>query len=77
MEDLRKGTGTEGSDKLRDILDVEIRGVTPMERLESFLDQIVDPYHFKVGNAVVRVRFTESGKTLEESIKSYFLGLKC
>ena len=31
---------------------------------------------FQVGNTVVRVVFTEQGKTLKERLRAYFLSLK-
>ena len=73
---MHEGARTREVGELRDILDVEIRGDTPARRFESFLDQIGDPYHFRVGRTAVRVRFNESGKTLGDSLKTYFLGLK-
>ncbi len=77
LEELQKDDRKVTADELQDILDVEIRGDTPTQRLESFLGQIGDPYHFRVGKTVVKVRFNESGKTLENILKTYFLGLKC
>ncbi|MBE6069818.1 MAG: hypothetical protein E7211_19315 [Clostridium lundense] len=61
---------------LPDISNVSIHGDTPGERLENLLEQIGNPYFFKVGTTPVRVSFNTDGKPLEEMLKSHFLGLK-
>lgn len=63
-------------DRLQDILEVEVKGDTARQRLESFLIQAGNPYCFRVGNTPVRISFKACEKTLDEKIKSYFLGLK-
>lgn len=63
-------------DRLSDILNVEIRGETAVQRLESCPAQTDSPYCFRVGDTPVRISFQTCGETLEQKIKSYFLGLK-
>lgn len=63
-------------DQLSDILNVEIRGETAVQRLESCPAQVGSPYCFLVGDTPVRISFQSCGETLEQKIKSYFLGLK-
>lgn len=63
-------------DQLFDILDAEICGETAVRRLESCLAQVGNPYCFRVGNTPVRISFKSCEETLDEKIKSYFLGLK-
>lgn len=65
-----------GSDTLADILDVEINGDTPAERLDSFLSQVTNPYYFRVGETPVRISFISDEKMLENKLKSYFIGIK-
>lgn len=61
---------------LPDLLEVKIEGETPIQRLESYLDQAGNPYCFRVGKTPVRLLFHNEEKTLQEKLKSYFLSLK-
>ena len=61
---------------LPDLLDVKIEGETPAQRLESYLDQVGNPYLFRVGKTPVRLVFNKGGTPLESKLKSYFLSLK-
>ncbi len=36
------------------------------EKIQDFLSQIEDPYHFMVGEVEVEVSFSEEGETLQE-----------
>lgn len=63
-------------DALVDLMQVQISGATSMERLESTLRQVGNPYLFRVGNTPVRLRFSAEEATLEEKVKSYFIRLK-
>lgn len=63
-------------DQLSGLLNVEIRGETAVQRLESYLAQAGSPYCFRVGDTPVRISFQSCEETLEQKIKSYFLGLK-
>ena len=63
-------------DRLQDILTVEVSGETASQRLESYLDQVGNPYCFRVGNTPVRIPFKSCEETLDNKIKSYFMGLK-
>lgn len=63
-------------DRLQDILTVEVSGETASQRLESYLDQVGNPYCFRVGNTPVRISFKSCEETLDNKIKSYFMGLK-
>lgn len=61
---------------LPDLLEVEIKGESPMERLESLVNQVGNPYYFRVGKTPVRLLYHNEEKTLQEKLKSYFLSLK-
>ena len=37
------------------------------EKIQDFLSQIEDPYHFMVGEVEVEVSFSEEGETLQDS----------
>ena len=63
-------------DRLQDILTVEVSGETASQRLESYLDQVGNPYCFRVGNTPVRISFKSCEETLDKKIKTYFMGLK-
>ena len=60
---------------LSDLLSVEISGDTALERLDSFLSQVKNPYCFKVGKTPVKISFT-GDKPLEQHLKSHFMSLK-
>lgn len=52
---------------LVDIRDVRINRELPQEeRVKSFVEQIRNPYCFKVGPVVVNVSFSDSGATLND-----------
>ena len=61
---------------LQDILEVEVKGETASQRLESYLTQVGNPYCFRVGKTPVKISFKSCEETLDKKIKSYFLGLK-
>ncbi len=54
-------------DSLVDIRDVKIDRSLPVEELmKSYVEQIKNPYMFKVGNTVVRVSYKEDGPSFQE-----------
>lgn len=54
-------------DGLIDIRDVKLdSSLGQAERVQSFLQQIKNPYCFKVGDVVVNVAYTEGGATLND-----------
>lgn len=54
-------------DGLVDIRDVKLdSSLGQAERVQSFLQQIKNPYCFKVGDVVVNVAYTEGGVTLND-----------
>lgn len=55
------------SQPLVDIRDVKLDSrLEQPERIRSFLQQIKNPYCFKVGDIVVNVAYTEGGATLND-----------
>ncbi|MDR1736279.1 MAG: hypothetical protein LBR85_05350 [Oscillospiraceae bacterium] len=62
---------------LTDIKTVQILPSLPVEqRMSDYLRQIGNPYCFLCGKTPVKVRFTESEKTLDEAVKDHYLNLK-
>lgn len=57
--------------ELVDIRDVVIDKSLPLEeRVRSYVEQIKDPYCFKVGDVVVRVSYADKHKSLTDSFTS-------
>lgn len=61
---------------LVDIHDVKIDTELPlMERMRSFVEQIKNPYCYKCGKMVVKIRYSEKEATLEQRLISHFQSL--
>ena len=55
-------------DSLVDIRDVKIDRSQPVEeRVKSYVEQIKNPYLFKVGNTVVRVSYANTQATINDN----------
>lgn len=55
-------------DTLVDIRDVKIDGSSTLnERLKSYVEQVKNPYLFKLGNVVVRVSYANTQATLNDN----------
>jgi len=62
---------------LVDVKTVDIDTSLPIEnRMLRYLEQIKNPYCFLCGGTVVKVRFSDTGKTLDEAVKDHYFGLK-
>lgn len=58
-------------DSLVDIRNVQIDRSLPMEqRVQSYIDQIKNPYLFKVGNTVVHVSYADTERTMNDNFVS-------
>ena len=63
-------------DQLVDIKDVQINTSLPREeRMLDFIEQIKNPYCFKVGKAAVKVSFSDTDATVEDCLERYLLSL--
>ncbi len=73
LEALRQvDIATVDKDELVDIRTVEVDKDAPFEeRIRQFLEQIKNPYAFRVGDVAVKLEFAENGKSLREAIVSY------
>ena len=55
-------------DSLVDIRDVKIdRSMSVEDRMKSYVEQIKNPYMFKVGNTVVRVSYSNTQATINDN----------
>ena len=62
--------------ELVDIRDVVIDKSLPLEeRVRSYVEQIKDPYCFKVGDVVVRVSYADKDKSLTDSFTSMIVSM--
>lgn len=62
---------------LADIRNIHIDPAMPTaEKMQSYLEQIVNPYCFLCGDTPVKIRFVSESKTLKQSLCDYFLSLK-
>ena len=53
---------------LVDIRDVEIDETLPIEvRMKSYVEQIKNPYMFRVGDTIVRVSYANTQETLNDN----------
>lgn len=58
----------ENISQLVDIRDVKIdRNLPSDERIRSFIEQIKNPYCFKVGDTVVKVSFADTPNTITDN----------
>ena len=54
-------------ESLVDIRDVKLdSSMEQADRVRSFIQQVKNPYRFKVGDVVVNVAYTDGGATLNE-----------
>lgn len=65
---MREENRYASADQLVDIRDVKIDSSLPTEeRIKSFVEQIRDPYQFKIGSTVVHVAFANTQNTLTDN----------
>ena len=63
-------------DSLVDIRDVKIDRSLPVEeRMKSYVEQIKNPYMFKVGNTVVRVSYANTTQTINDNFLNFLMSL--
>ncbi len=63
----------ERKEQLVDLRDVHIDTSLPKaERIRSFVQQVKDPYHYRVGDVEVRVSYTDTSATLEDRFAQMF-----
>ena len=69
-EKMEKKNGRNGNtfEELVDIRNVKIDHTLPSdERVRSFIEQIKNPYCFKVGDTVVKVSFADTPNTITDN----------
>jgi len=63
-------------DSLVDIRDVKIDRSLPVEeRMKSYVEQIKNPYMFKVGNTIVRVSYANTEQTINDNFLNLLMSL--
>ena len=63
-------------DSLVDIRDVKIDRSLPVEeRMKSYVEQIKNPYMFKVGKTIVRVSYANTTQTINENFLNLLMSL--
>ena len=63
-------------DSLVDIRDVKIDRSLPVEeRMKSYVEQIKNPYMFKVGKTVVRVSYANTTQTINDNFLNLLMSL--
>ena len=63
-------------DSLVDIREVKIDRTQPVEeRMKSYVEQIKNPYLFKVGNTVVRVSYANTQATINDNFVNLLASL--
>ena len=61
---------------LVDITSIRLDGELPRkDRIRNFLEQIKNPYCYRVGKVVVKVSFADTDITLEDRLEHYIRGL--
>lgn len=61
---------------LVDTRDVKVDRSLPVEdRIRSYVEQVKDPYCFRVGDVKVRVSFASNGRTLNDSFTDMLASL--
>ena len=61
-------------DNLVDIKDISVdQNLSKRERIEEYLRQIKDPYHFRCGKFIVTAKFASEGPTIEECLHGLFI----
>lgn len=59
--------------KLVDLSSVSIaHAVSKEERIKKYIEDIGDPYNFKVGDMEVSVSFESDGESLQRKMEKYF-----
>ena len=55
---------------LVDLMSVQIDDALPVsDRIASFVEQIKNPYCFRVGNVAVKVKYKDSGPTFQQNFE--------
>lgn len=65
------------TDELQELTEIVIDESSPIEeRLKLFLQDIKNPFCFKVDGTAVQITFSDTERTLDEALKSYLTNLK-
>ena len=57
---------------ITDMKDIKIdKSLSPEKRVISLLEQVANPYVYKVGETIVKISFSGNGKTLQDCMEDY------
>ncbi len=63
------------SNELVDIKNIEIDTSKPkIEKLIDFIEKIKNPYLFKVGDIIVKIKFSNNNQSFQEKMENIILG---
>ena len=63
------------SNELVDIKNIEIDTSKPkIEKLIDFIEKIKNPYLFKVGDIIVKIKFSNNNQSFQERMENIILG---
>ncbi|MFI3238266.1 MAG: hypothetical protein R3Y47_09625 [Lachnospiraceae bacterium] len=59
--------------RLVDISTIKVDKELPVkERIKNYIEQIKNPYCFKVNDTVVKIKFSDTDITMEQCLEGYF-----
>lgn len=62
--------------ELKELTEIYIDPTAPIEeRINTLLDNIENPYIFKINGTVFRIKFSDNDKSLSDSINNYLYDL--
>ncbi len=64
------------AEELVDITEISLEGCrTKEEKIRSFLEQVGNPYCYRVGNVIVKTRYSENGGSFHERFHQLILSI--
>lgn len=64
------------AEELADITKISLDGCwTKEEKIKSFLEQVGNPYCYRVGNVIVKTRYSENGGSFHERFEQLILNV--
>ena len=73
LNSFREGLTVDGDSKAVDIRGIGVNTAdSTNNRIIKFIDDVKNPYKYKVDNVVVKINFDDNGKTFEDAIIDYY-----
>lgn len=69
----------DNSQELKDIQEICIdnKELSKVQRIEKYIEQIKNPYHFKCGNVTVKLEFENNAERLEDIFAKFLISKNC